>query len=96
MMYSVTDVAGINRISEQVLANAAHALAGMIAYARPAEAAAETRPAIGLTMFGVTTPCVQAVTQAARGPATTAWSSTPPAPAASRWRSWSIPACWPA
>src|SRR6185295_13837036 len=34
MMYSVTDVSGINRISEKVLANAAHALAGMIAYAR--------------------------------------------------------------
>ena len=34
MMYSVTDIAGINRISEKVLANAAHALAGMIAYAR--------------------------------------------------------------
>ena len=32
MMYSVTDVQGINRISEQVLANAAHALAGMIAH----------------------------------------------------------------
>ena len=32
MMYSVTDVSGINRISERVLANAAHALAGMIAY----------------------------------------------------------------
>ena len=34
MMYSVTDVSGINRIREKVLANAAHALAGMIAYAR--------------------------------------------------------------
>ena len=33
MMYSVTDVQGINRISEQVLSNAAHALAGMIAHA---------------------------------------------------------------
>ncbi len=59
MMYSVTDVAGINRISERVLANAAHALAGMIAYAR-AERTAETKPAVALTMFGVTTPCVQA------------------------------------
>jgi uncharacterized protein (UPF0261 family)/ABC-type branched-subunit amino acid transport system ATPase component len=61
MMYSVTDVQGINRISEKVLANAAHALAGMIAHPPPTEGA--TRPAIGLTMFGVTTPCVQAVTQ---------------------------------
>ena len=34
MMYSVTDVSGINRISERVLSNAAHALAGMIAARR--------------------------------------------------------------
>jgi uncharacterized protein (UPF0261 family)/ABC-type branched-subunit amino acid transport system ATPase component len=64
MMYSVTDVAGINRISERVLANAAHALAGMIAYARASDAPSDAKPAIGLTMFGVTTPCVQAVTRA--------------------------------
>src|SRR5438105_351319 len=29
MMYSVVDVAGLNRVSRQVLANAAHAIAGM-------------------------------------------------------------------
>jgi len=62
MMYSVTDVSGINRISEQVLSNAAHALAGMITHARRTQS--ETKPAIGLTMFGVTTPCVQAVAKA--------------------------------
>ena len=61
MMYSVTDVQGINRISEKVLANAAHALAGMLAYHRHEHAS--TKPAIGLTMFGVTTPCVQQVTK---------------------------------
>jgi uncharacterized protein (UPF0261 family) len=61
MMYSVTDVQGINRISEKVLANAAHALAGMIAH--PPADSASARPAVGLTMFGVTTPCVQAVTK---------------------------------
>jgi len=62
MMYSVTDVAGINRISERVLANAAHALAGMLAFSRsPALAEAQSKPALGLTMFGLTTPCVQAV-----------------------------------
>jgi uncharacterized protein (UPF0261 family)/ABC-type branched-subunit amino acid transport system ATPase component len=59
MMYSVTDVQGINRISARVLANAAHALAGMLMHL-PAEEAA-SRPALGLSMFGVTTPCVQAV-----------------------------------
>jgi uncharacterized protein (UPF0261 family) len=62
MMYSVTDVSGINRISEQVLSNAAHALAGMVAHHRPPSAAG--KPAIGLTMFGVTTPCVQGVAAA--------------------------------
>ena len=59
MMYSVTDVQGINRISEKVLANAAHALAGMVMHP-PAESVI-TKPALGMTMFGVTTPCVQAV-----------------------------------
>jgi uncharacterized protein (UPF0261 family)/ABC-type branched-subunit amino acid transport system ATPase component len=65
MMYSVTDVQGINRISEKVLSNAAHALAGMVAHLPPPHAvpAAPTKEAIGLTMFGVTTPCVQAVTK---------------------------------
>lgn len=62
MMYSVTDVAGINRISANVLSNAAHALAGMIGF-RQAEDRSRLQ-AIGLTMFGVTTPCVQAVTKA--------------------------------
>ncbi|HEY3148266.1 MAG TPA: ABC transporter permease, partial [Dongiaceae bacterium] len=64
MMYSVTDVQGINRISEQVLSNAAHALAGMIAHRDSATQASTAKPAIGLTMFGVTTPCVQMVTKA--------------------------------
>ncbi|MCH8507020.1 MAG: Tm-1-like ATP-binding domain-containing protein, partial [Ectothiorhodospiraceae bacterium] len=63
MMYSVTDVQGITRISEQVLANAAHALGGMIAHASR-QVASASKPAVGLTMFGVTTPCVQAVARA--------------------------------
>jgi uncharacterized protein (UPF0261 family) len=61
LMYSVTDVAGLNRISRRVLANAAHALGGMIAADAPP---AQDKPALGLTMFGVTTPCVTAVTDA--------------------------------
>jgi uncharacterized protein (UPF0261 family) len=56
MMYSVTDLAGLNRISRVVLANAAHAIAGMVATAPPA--VATDKPAVGITMFGVTTPCV--------------------------------------
>jgi uncharacterized protein (UPF0261 family) len=66
MLYSVADVQGFNAITEQVLGNAAHALAGMIA-ASPTPEQREARqrlarPAIGLTMFGVTTPAVQAIT----------------------------------
>jgi uncharacterized protein (UPF0261 family) len=65
MMYSVTDVQGIHRISEQVLANAAHALAGMMAF--PAAPSASDRPALGLTMFGVTTTCVQMIVKRLEG-----------------------------
>jgi uncharacterized protein (UPF0261 family) len=64
MMYSVTDVAGLNRISRVVLGNAAHAIAGMATHAVPAVAA---KPAIGLTMFGVTTSCVTQVVRALEG-----------------------------
>src|SRR5215471_14177292 len=57
MMYSVTDVAGLNRISRRVLGNAAHALAGMMLHTLSLDS--HERPALGLSMFGVTTPCVQ-------------------------------------
>lgn len=60
MLHSVTDVAGLNRISRVVLGNAAHAVAGMVTNEVPAGA---DRPAVALTMFGVTTACVTAVTQ---------------------------------
>jgi uncharacterized protein (UPF0261 family) len=58
MAPSVTDLAGLNRVSRVVLHNAASMIAGMAA--RPAPAAAG-KPALGLTMFGVTTPCVTAI-----------------------------------
>jgi uncharacterized protein (UPF0261 family)/ABC-type branched-subunit amino acid transport system ATPase component len=67
MMYSVTDVQGLNSISRAVLANGANALVGMVK-ARLDERAARQRdagaslPAIGITMFGVTTPAVQMIT----------------------------------
>lgn len=60
MLYSVTDVAGLNRISRVVLGNAAHALAGMLARDVPA---GDDKPAIALSMFGVTTPCVTALVE---------------------------------
>ena len=58
MLNSVVDIAGINRISRQILNEAAAALAGMIRFAAPT-AASDDRPLIAATMFGVTTPCVQ-------------------------------------
>ncbi len=63
MLYSVTDVQGLNRISRRVLGNAANALAGMMKETVPEPSVAD-KPAIGLTMFGVTTPCVQVVCRA--------------------------------
>ena len=66
MMYSVTDVQGLNSISRAVLANGANALAGMVKArlddrtAKPRDAGASL-PAIGITMFGVTTPAVQRI-----------------------------------
>ena len=56
MMYSVVDIAGINRLSRQILANAAGAIVGMVNAEAPETAA--DKPLIAATMFGVTTPCV--------------------------------------
>ena len=66
MMYSVTDVQGLNSISRAVLANGANAVVGMVK-ARLDERATKQRdaiaalPSIGITMFGVTTPAVQKI-----------------------------------
>ncbi len=57
MMYSVVDIAGINRLSRQILANAAGAIVGMVNAEAP-EATEADKPLIAATMFGVTTPCV--------------------------------------
>lgn len=65
MLHSVADVQGLNGITRAVLGNAAEAMAGMVRAQREAArhpATVEGKPSIGLTMFGVTTPCVQQVT----------------------------------
>ena len=56
ILYSVTDIAGLNRISRPILRNAAFGIAGM---AKHAAAAKEdtSKPLIAVTMFGITTPC---------------------------------------
>ncbi len=58
MMASITDIAGVNSISAQILANAAAAMVGMVK-AAPIELEG-ARPLVAATMFGVTTPAVTA------------------------------------
>jgi len=67
MMYSVTDVQGLNQISRRVLANGANAIAGMVknvAGRKTKKPAPVDKPGLGLTMFGVTTTAVQQVSAA--------------------------------
>jgi len=61
MVYSVTDVQGLNGISREVLGNAASALAGMVKFKPQVEPEVDNKPGLGLMMFGVTTPAVQAI-----------------------------------
>ena len=58
MMPAVVDISGINTVSTRILSNAAHAITGMVLH-RPPQS--PPRPTVGMTMFGVTTPCVTAV-----------------------------------
>lgn len=75
MMYSVVDIAGLNRISRRILDNAAGAMVGMVhcssstvhcyepsRLVSPMDHGPWTmdKPIIAATMFGVTTPCVEA------------------------------------
>jgi uncharacterized protein (UPF0261 family) len=59
IMYSVVDVAGLNRISRLVLGNAAAAMAGMVAAREQSSGDAGDRPLVAASMFGVTTPAVE-------------------------------------
>lgn len=58
MIYPVVDIAGLNKLSRRILANAAGAVCGMAEQVVPG---AEEKPLVAATMFGVTTPCVNAV-----------------------------------
>lgn len=61
MLHSVADIAGLNRLTRTVLANAAAAMDGMIRARseRPTDVTPDAdRPLVTATMFGVTTPCV--------------------------------------
>src|SRR5688572_29117448 len=58
MLNSVVDIAGINRVSREVLSQGARAMAGLVTYPRPV-AHAHDKPLVAATMFGVTTACVE-------------------------------------
>lgn len=68
MTYSVVDIAGTNSLLKRILSNAAGAIVGMAtAYEKSLSETANNsgpeRKKVGLTMFGVTTPCVDKVRQ---------------------------------
>ncbi|GAA4489894.1 Tm-1-like ATP-binding domain-containing protein [Actinoallomurus oryzae] len=63
LMYSVVDIAGVNRVSRRILGNAAAAVAGMAAVSSsttPVPGGTDERPLVAASMFGVTTPAVEA------------------------------------
>jgi uncharacterized protein (UPF0261 family) len=61
MLNPIVDIAGLNRVSRTVLAEAAAAMAGLFLFrdGDRDEAIAPDRPLVAATMFGVTTPCVE-------------------------------------
>jgi uncharacterized protein (UPF0261 family) len=59
MVHAVTDIAGLNAISRTVIGNAAHAAAGMLRH--PVSKGRKSKRAVGYTMFGVTTTCVNEI-----------------------------------
>src|SRR5207244_5800349 len=66
MIYSVTDVQRLNSISRAVHANGASGIAGVVEARIDNQAKTERHapadlPAVGMTMFGVTTPAVQKI-----------------------------------
>jgi uncharacterized protein (UPF0261 family) len=67
MMYPVVDIAGLNSISRTVLIRATDAVIGMLRAPTEATSEIEGGPAIGCSMFGVTTGCVDAVRAAMVG-----------------------------
>jgi uncharacterized protein (UPF0261 family) len=64
MIHSVVDISGLNRITRTVLTNAANAMIGMVRERRSSSGSSalstEKKQLITATMFGVTTPCVEA------------------------------------
>ena len=65
MFHSVADVQGLNSITKSILSNGANALWGMVSKRSETDSKISTgdaRASVGLTMFGVTTACVEQIT----------------------------------
>jgi uncharacterized protein (UPF0261 family) len=68
MLHSVVDICGLNRISRRVLTNAANAMIGMVSEKgvrnlfgkKVPDTFFADKPLVTASMFGVTTPCVEA------------------------------------
>jgi uncharacterized protein (UPF0261 family) len=58
MLNSVVDILGINRVSREVLSQAARTMAGLIKFPGPVRGDSD-KPLVAATMFGVTTKCVE-------------------------------------
>ncbi|KAL8160457.1 hypothetical protein V2J09_001994 [Rumex salicifolius] len=64
LLPSVVDICGLNTISRVVFSNAGAAFAGMVVGSLDrlqADVASDVKGIVGITMFGVTTPCVSSV-----------------------------------
>ena len=60
LLYPIVDIAGLNTLSERILSNAAGAIVGMASAAQRFRPRQPARPVVAATMYGVTTPCVEA------------------------------------
>lgn len=64
MMNSIVDIAGLNRVSRMIFAQAAGAICGMVRAQESVRATlTQQRPIVVASMFGNTTPCVQHAAQ---------------------------------
>lgn len=61
VMNSLVDVCGLNRVLRMVLRTAAASMAGMVLFERQDDCADAKKKVVGMSMFGVTTPCVNHV-----------------------------------
>jgi uncharacterized protein (UPF0261 family) len=83
-MPSIVDVAGFNRLSRRIYANAAGAICGMVRMKAPA--GAEDKPLVVASMFGTPRPRSSTPRRSSKRRATKSSSSMRPVPAAGRWR----------